>query len=41
MESEGFSVNEDEWWHFDFKGWKLYAILDTPFEELNGAAPKR
>jgi len=41
MESEGFTVNEDEWWHFDFKDWKLYAILDTPFEELNGAGPKR
>ena len=34
MESEGFSVNEDEWWHFDYKDWKDYPILNTPFEKL-------
>ncbi len=34
MESEGFTVNEDEWWHFDYKGWKHYPILNTPFEKL-------
>ena len=34
MESEGFTVNEDEWWHFDYKDWKLYPILDVPFEKL-------
>ena len=34
MESEGFTVNEDEWWHFDYKDWKLYTILDVPFEKL-------
>jgi D-alanyl-D-alanine dipeptidase len=35
MESEGFMVNEDEWWHFDYKDWKQYAILNVPFEELS------
>jgi len=34
MESEGFTVNEDEWWHFDYKDWKSYAILNVAFEEL-------
>jgi D-alanyl-D-alanine dipeptidase len=34
MESEGFTVNEDEWWHFDYKDWKQYAILNVPFEKL-------
>jgi D-alanyl-D-alanine dipeptidase len=34
MESEGFSVNEDEWWHFDYKDWKQYGILNLPFEKL-------
>jgi D-alanyl-D-alanine dipeptidase len=34
MESEGFTVNEDEWWHFDYKDWKHYPILNTPFEKL-------
>jgi len=35
MESEGFTVNEAEWWHFDFKEWRHYAILNVPFEGLN------
>ena len=34
MESEGFTVNEDEWWHFDYKDWKQYTILNVPFEKL-------
>jgi len=34
MESEGFAVNEDEWWHFDYKDWKQYGILNVPFEKL-------
>ncbi|HWY09590.1 MAG TPA: M15 family metallopeptidase [Candidatus Acidoferrales bacterium] len=34
MESEGFTVNEDEWWHFDYKDWKRYGILNVPFEKL-------
>jgi len=34
MESEGFSVYESEWWHFDYKDWKEYSILNVPFEKL-------
>jgi CubicO group peptidase (beta-lactamase class C family)/D-alanyl-D-alanine dipeptidase len=34
MEVEGFTVNEVEWWHFDFKDWSNYPILNTSFEEL-------
>jgi D-alanyl-D-alanine dipeptidase len=34
MKSEGFTVNEDEWWHFDYKDWKQYGILNVPFEKL-------
>jgi D-alanyl-D-alanine dipeptidase len=34
MESEGFTVNEDEWWHFDYKDWKQYGILNVPFEKV-------
>lgn len=34
MESEGFKVLETEWWHFDYKDWQLYQILDIKFEEL-------
>jgi serine beta-lactamase-like protein LACTB len=34
MEEEGFSVYEAEWWHFDYKDWKLYPILNLTFEQL-------
>lgn len=34
MESEGFTVYEAEWWHFDYKDWKEYAISNVPFEKL-------
>jgi zinc D-Ala-D-Ala dipeptidase len=34
MESEGFSVNEFEWWHFDYKDWKKYPILDIGFDKI-------
>jgi zinc D-Ala-D-Ala dipeptidase len=39
MESEGFTVFEDEWWHFDYKDWREYPILNVPFEKLAGASP--
>jgi D-alanyl-D-alanine dipeptidase len=35
MESEGFTVYESEWWHFDYKDWKEYPILNVPFEKLD------
>ena len=31
MRAEGFTVFQTEWWHFDFKDWKEYAILDLDF----------
>jgi CubicO group peptidase (beta-lactamase class C family)/D-alanyl-D-alanine dipeptidase len=34
MEEEGFSVYEAEWWHFDYKDWRKYPILNRSFEEL-------
>ncbi len=36
MEAEGFTVNSGEWWHFDYKAWRSYRVLDIPFEKLNG-----
>jgi len=33
MEAEGFVVNENEWWHFDYKDWEQYAIYDISFAE--------
>ncbi len=33
MEAEGFIVNANEWWHFDYKDWEKYAIYDISFAE--------
>ncbi len=34
MEAQGFTVYEAEWWHFDYKDWRHYPILNLTFEEL-------
>jgi CubicO group peptidase (beta-lactamase class C family)/D-alanyl-D-alanine dipeptidase len=36
MKKEGFDVYSDEWWHFDYKDWKHYRILDIPFKDIMG-----
>ncbi|HSB63947.1 MAG TPA: cyclase family protein [Thermoanaerobaculia bacterium] len=38
LESEGFFEYPAEWWHFDYKDWLEYPILDVPFTAL--AAPR-
>jgi len=38
MEAQGFTVYEFEWWHFDFKDWKKYPILNLTFEEIDRRA---
>ena len=34
MEKQSFKVNPTEWWHFDYKDWKQYPILNLKFEDL-------
>lgn len=34
MEKEGFTVYPQEWWHFDYKDWKEYPVMNVKFEEL-------
>lgn len=34
MESEGFTVYEAEWWHFDYKDWQRYHIGNVRFEKI-------
>jgi zinc D-Ala-D-Ala dipeptidase len=34
MQAEGFYAMSNEWWHFDFKDWQSYPIMDLPFEQL-------
>ena len=41
MEAEGFTVYEHEWWHFDYKDWREYPILNVPFEKLQFGKPNQ
>jgi CubicO group peptidase (beta-lactamase class C family)/D-alanyl-D-alanine dipeptidase len=41
MEDQGFTVNTVEWWHFDFRDWAKYPILNRRFEELGVAERER
>jgi len=34
MHHHGFDVYESEWWHYDFRGWERYDLMDIPFSEL-------
>ncbi len=34
MEHEGFFVEPNEWWHFNYKDWTSYGIQDIPFSEI-------
>ncbi len=34
MEAEGFAVYEPEWWHYDYKDWREYPILNIPFSAI-------
>ena len=34
MHAEGFTVYEEEWWHFDYEDWKRYPIMNSTFEQL-------
>jgi D-alanyl-D-alanine dipeptidase len=41
MEQEGFTVEPNEWWHFNYKDWTQYPILDVPFSAIAAAAGVR
>ena len=34
MEAEGFTVYEAEWWHFDYKDWQKYPIMNVRFDQI-------
>ena len=34
MEAQGFTVEPHEWWHFDYKDWEKYPVMNVPFEKL-------
>ncbi|MDX2193647.1 MAG: serine hydrolase, partial [Gemmatimonadales bacterium] len=35
MEAAGFTIFAQEWWHFDFAGWRAWPVLNVPFERLD------
>jgi len=34
MQEQGFTVFPAEWWHFDYRDWQHYPILNLTFEQL-------
>jgi zinc D-Ala-D-Ala dipeptidase len=34
MEAEGFTVEPNEWWHFNYRDWPRYPILNVPFSDI-------
>lgn len=34
MEAAGFTVYPAEWWHFDYKDWRSYPIMNVRFENI-------
>jgi D-alanyl-D-alanine dipeptidase len=34
MERHDFTVEPNEWWHFNYKDWREYPILDIPFSAI-------
>jgi zinc D-Ala-D-Ala dipeptidase len=34
MVKQGFIVNPEEWWHFNYKDWQQYPIQNIKFEDL-------
>lgn len=35
MEGQGFTVEPNEWWHFNYKDWPSYPILDISFQQAS------
>lgn len=34
MEAEGFTVSTEEWWHFNYRDWPKYRLMNVRFEEI-------
>ena len=40
MTKHGFDNYPGEWWHYDYKDWKKYPLMDLSFEQLEKVQPK-
>ena len=36
MEAQGYTVNPQEWWHFDYQDWRSYRIGNVAFDKIKG-----
>ncbi|HVG16408.1 MAG TPA: M15 family metallopeptidase, partial [Chitinophagaceae bacterium] len=34
MTSNGFAIYANEWWHFDYSGWRNHPLMDISFRQL-------
>ncbi len=41
MDHFGFDHYPSEWWHFDFRGWDKYPLMDIPFDVLIDVKSKK
>ncbi|HVW83396.1 MAG TPA: M15 family metallopeptidase [Bryobacteraceae bacterium] len=41
MEAEGFTVDKAEWWHYDYRDWPRYPIINVAFEDLQNQVSVR
>lgn len=41
MEAQGFTVYAEEWWHYDFAGWRDWDLGNLTFDELAQARGRR
>ena len=34
MTKHGFDPLQSEWWHYDYRGWERFELMDVPFEDF-------
>jgi D-alanyl-D-alanine dipeptidase len=39
MDAEGFTVDSNEWWHFDYKEWRRYQIGNVGLDSVSRPKP--
>ncbi len=37
LQAQGFSVDRNEWWHFDYREWRRYPVLNLPLDSVSVA----
>ena len=41
MTRHGFEPLPSEWWHYDFKGWERFDLMNVPLEAIRSGSPPR